>query len=183
MIRNYFKEEWLPLIFDKSDGINPEEKFKISNYGRILRIRDDKETLFDPYTMHGYFYFKVKKVEKGKFKTYYVHKLVAQHFLEQDKGTSVIHKDYNKKNNKIENLQWVTKKGQLVHQHKNPNYKTPKGFTKAKLTENDVRRLKKMLNNPNRRTRLKIIARQFGVSEMQLQRIKTGENWGHIPSL
>ena len=32
----------------------------------------------------------------------------------------------------------------------------------------------------SRKTRLKIIAKRFGVSEMQLHRIKTGENWGHV---
>jgi hypothetical protein len=27
---------------------------------------------------------------------------------------------------------------------------------------------------------LKILAKQYGVSTMTLQRIRTGENWGHI---
>jgi hypothetical protein len=46
-----------------------------------------------------------------------------------------------------------------------------------------VRRLKKILNDPNRRTRLKIIAKRFGVTTMQLRRIKTGENWSHVEAL
>ena len=41
-------------------------------------------------------------------------------------------------------------------------------------------RIKKMLANPNRKTRLRLIAKQFGISEMQLYRIKSGENWGHV---
>ena len=40
--------------------------------------------------------------------------------------------------------------------------------------------IKKLLANPNQRTRLKMIAKQFGVSEMQISRIKSGENWNHI---
>ena len=44
-----------------------------------------------------------------------------------------------------------------------------------KLTVNTVRRLKKKLLDPNRKTRYKILAKQFGVSEMQLHRIKTGD--------
>ena len=133
--------------------------------------------------MHGYLYFKVKKNEKGKYKTYYLHKLIAQHFLEQNNGIYVIHLDYDKLNNHIDNLKWVTKREKEIHQFTNPSYKKPVNLTSAKLSENDVRRIKKMLNNPNRRTRLKMIAKQFGVSTMQLQRIKTGENWGHIESL
>jgi hypothetical protein len=46
-----------------------------------------------------------------------------------------------------------------------------------------VRLIKKMINDPNRRTRLKIIAKRFGVTTMQLHRIKTGENWSDVPSL
>jgi len=40
--------------------------------------------------------------------------------------------------------------------------------------------LKKIINNPQRKTRLKIIAKQFGISEMQLYRIKRGENWASV---
>ena len=107
-----------------------------------------------------------------------MHKILAQHFLEQNDGVYVIHLDYDKLNNHIDNLKWVTKREKEIHQFSNPSYKRP-----AKLSENDVRRIKKMLNDPNRRTRLKMIAKRFGVSTMQLQRIKTGENWGHVPSL
>ena len=49
-----------------------------------------------------------------------------------------------------------------------------------KLTSSVVKIIKKRILNPNRKTRMKIIAKQFGISEMQLYRIKSGENWGHI---
>lgn len=181
MIRNFWNEEWKIVVFD--DYVHPNEHYKISNIGRLSRIKDGEEVIVEPYNMHGYLYFRVKKKQKGKFKSYYLHKLIAQHFLEQNDGIYVIHLDYDKLNNHIDNLKWATKREKEIHQFSNPNYKKPEKLTSAKLTENDVRRIKKMLKNPNRRTRLKIIAKQFGVSTMQLQRIKTGENWGHVPSL
>jgi hypothetical protein len=49
-----------------------------------------------------------------------------------------------------------------------------------KLTVTKVIHIKKLLAKPNRTTRLKMIAKQFGVSEMQISRIKSGENWSHI---
>jgi DNA invertase Pin-like site-specific DNA recombinase len=49
-----------------------------------------------------------------------------------------------------------------------------------KLTANKVKFIKKRLADPNRTIRLKMLAKQFGISEMQLYRIKRGENWGHI---
>ena len=49
-----------------------------------------------------------------------------------------------------------------------------------KLTSTKVIHLKKLLNDPNRKTRIKMLAKQFGISEMQVHRIKSGENWSHI---
>jgi DNA-binding Xre family transcriptional regulator len=49
-----------------------------------------------------------------------------------------------------------------------------------KLTSTQVIHIKKRLQDPKRKTRIKMLAKQFGVSEMQINRIRTGENWGHI---
>jgi predicted DNA binding protein len=49
-----------------------------------------------------------------------------------------------------------------------------------KLTSTQVMLLKKKIFDPNRKTRLKFLAKQFGISEMQLYRIKSGENWSHV---
>jgi hypothetical protein len=49
-----------------------------------------------------------------------------------------------------------------------------------KLTVTKVMHLKKLIFDPKRKTRLKMLAKQFGISEMQVSRIKSGENWGHI---
>ena len=49
-----------------------------------------------------------------------------------------------------------------------------------KLTVTKVMLIKKLLAKPDQKTRLKMIAKQFGVSEMQIRRIKSGENWSQI---
>ena len=68
----------------------------------------------------------------------------------------------------------------LYEEGKIKSQNTRKKMDGNKLTSTQVIRIKKMINDPNRKTRLKIIAKQFGISEMQLYRIKSGENWGHI---
>ena len=40
--------------------------------------------------------------------------------------------------------------------------------------------IKKKIFDPQRKTRMKIIAKRFGISEMQLYRIKSGENWSSV---
>lgn len=183
-IQDLRHEIWKSVRFNET--IHSEEKYYVSNFGRLVRLRNNENFLFNPYLMHGYAYFRVKKVTPKKFKTFYLHKVVAQHFLEQGDGLFVIHLDYDKLNNDIANLKWATKREKELHQWKNPVFieaKKNKSRSYAKLTENNVRLIKKMINDPNRRTRLKIIAKRFGVTTMQLQRIKTGENWGDVPSL
>jgi hypothetical protein len=47
---------------------------------------------------------------------HYVHVLVASHFLQKDKGeTQVNHKDYNRRNNHVDNLEWCTRAENIKH--------------------------------------------------------------------
>lgn len=179
MIRNYRNEKWKAVEFD--DGIAENEKFKVSNYGRVLSCKCEKEVLLKESFINGYQNIQLKQKRNGKTTSRYVHKLVAQHFLEQNDGVYVIHLNYDKTDNRVENLQWATKREKEVHQFSNPEYKNkPSKRTYSKLTETKVKLIKRKINDPNRRTRLKMIAKQFGISEMQLYRIKTGENWGSV---
>jgi hypothetical protein len=101
--------------------------------------------------------------------------------------------DRNRANDKVANLRWATKEEMLEHSKKSPyviaskkkqvqqlKKLREKKLDGNKLTMTQVMCLKKRLLNPNRKTRLKIIAKQYGVTTMTLHRIKTGENWGHI---
>lgn len=178
-IRDLWKEEWKPIIFD--DKISEKEKFKISSYGRVINCKTEKEYLRKVSYINGYENVSLRQKANGKLTSRYVHKLVAAHFLEKKEGDQyVIHLNYDKTDNIVSNLQWATKKEKEIHQFSNPKHKGVRRITNSKLTEGRVRMIKRKLNDPNRRTRLKMIAKQFGVSEMQLHRIKTGENWGWV---
>lgn len=185
MIRFYKEENWLEIMF----AVKPNKRYAVSNLGRILSFKEKMHhgKLLKGSLIQGYPSLKCRI--EGKEKTLYVHKLVAQYFLKRKDATEiyVIHKDFNKKNNKVENLAWADKDAMFAHQQKNPTvikarekqskYKPQSGH---KLTSTDVIRIKKKIWNPKRKTRLKLIASQFDISEMQLYRIKSGENWSHI---
>jgi len=182
MIKSY----WNEVKFGEGALKKP---YAISNYGRIISFIDNiKEgDQIKGGVLRGYPTLPLHPY--GKSKTYYIHKLVAELFIPKDSDDKqyVIHKDYNKSNNYIENLQWVTKSEMFAHQQSNPlvlearekqkGRKTQQGH---KLSATQVMLLKKKILDPNRKTRLKLIAKQFGISEMQLYRIKSGENWSHI---
>ena len=56
----------------------------------------------------------------GHAKQYYLHRIVAQHFLENPLGLpEVNHKDGNFYNNKMENLEWISKLGNMKHANEN----------------------------------------------------------------
>lgn len=163
-------------------------KYAVSNYGRIMSYREtfDDGNLLKGGLIGGYPILKVRP--KGKDKTYYVHRLVGHYFLKQKpEHEFVIHLDYDKTNNHISNLRWVTKREMEIHQQGSPNVKKARALRLLKkpqkghkLTSTQVMLLKKKIFDPNRKTRLKILAKQFGISEMQLYRIKSGENWSHV---
>ena len=186
MLRSYWNEEWNEIEFEEGAL---KKRYGISNYGRIISFTDSMEngSFIRGGKLRGYPTLPLRPF--GKSKTFYVHKLVAEYFLPKDADDQqyVIHLDYNKSNNYVENLKWADKDEMFAHQQKNPTVlearekqkgrKTQEGH---KLTATQVMRLKKKIFDPNRKTRLKLIAKQFGISEMQLYRIKSGENWGHI---
>ena len=99
-----------------------------------------------------------------------------------------MHLDYNRSNDDVNNLRWATKAEMMAHSRKSPRViQAKKNLIEhnlkadgRKLTTTKVMLIKKILARPEQKTRLKMIAKQFGVSEMQIRRIASGENWGHV---
>lgn len=185
--KQYWDETWENVKFD---GIHPGEKYEISNYGRIRRWNSkiNDWNFNKPANVNGYAYFSFRadpEIYKRRRVTKSIHRLVAEIFCEQssDEHDNVIHLDFNKWNNYHKNLKWVTRKELFEHSQASPNTKLAiekrKGeVTNSKLTETDVMRLKRKLQrgkNP-----LYKIAKEFGITHTQLNRIRRGENWGHI---
>ena len=60
----------------------------------------------------------------GREKRFYIHRLVAEMFIQNNKKyEEVNHIDGNKKNNKVENLEWCTSKENKQHAHRLGLYK------------------------------------------------------------
>ena len=68
-------------------------------------------------------YYKVQLWVNKKQKMCLVHRLIAQTFIPNPKNLPQInHKDGNKRNNNIDNLEWVTDKENKAHGYKNGFY-------------------------------------------------------------
>jgi len=182
MYRSYLPEEWKMIEFD--ENIAEHEVYAISTHGRIKSYKVDRENgmVIKQSSFGGYKRIPLKQ-KTNRRTARYTHKLVAETFIERTSEDQkyVIHLDYNKHNNNVWNLRWATKEEVEAHQKNNPMYRSAsKRITYSKLTPGRVKMIKRIINDPNRKTRMKIIAKQFGVSVQQLYRIKWGENWGHV---
>lgn len=86
--------------------VNGYTRYEVSNMGRVRNIHT-KELKAIRQTKTGYFITDLK--ENGKKKTSYIHRLVAEAFIPNPNGLpQVNHKDENKKNNAVGNLEWCT---------------------------------------------------------------------------
>jgi len=79
-----------------------ENEYMISNLGRVAKILKPNDD--------GKGYLKIGLSKKGnKYKTPRIHQLIAQAFIPNKNNYSIInHKDGNKRNNNISNLEWCT---------------------------------------------------------------------------
>ena len=189
-IRFYFNEEYKEFTLHATQ----KGRYAVTNFGRIISFKEDihEGRILNGGFADGYKVLRFQTRIDGalKYKTVFFYKVVAEHFLTKtsENQTYVLHLDYVRDNDDIRNLKWATREEMIAHGNKSPHVKVArlkliehnKKSDGAKLTSTSVMRIKKMLQDPNRKTRIKMIAKQFGVSEMQIFRIQSGENWGHI---
>jgi len=183
-IKNKFNEVWKDY-YGKSEvhQWKDSQKFRVSNYGRVISLRSGEPYLLKLGRISEFPVVSGISCKDGKSRSFYVHHAVAELFLptKQPDQDRIIHIDFDKENNVYSNLKWANKTEWWAQQDKNPKVIAAKvRRTYSKLTEAKVAIIKRKLFDPNRKTRLKMLAKQYGVSEMQLHRIKTGENWGSV---
>lgn len=108
---NEIIEEWRPI--EGYEGL-----YEVSDLGRIKSLGNDKtrkEKILRQVKMkNGYLIVNLYK--NGKLKTCKVHRLVANAFLENPNSyICVNHKDENKENNFVDNLEWCDHKYNINH--------------------------------------------------------------------
>lgn len=81
-----------------------ESLYWVSNFGRV---KNKKRFMTNTINLDGYYVVNLSKC--GKTKTFVVHRLVAKTFIPNpDNLPQVNHKDENKLNNIVSNLEWCT---------------------------------------------------------------------------
>ena len=100
---NMTEEIWCPIK-------GYENIYEVSDQGRVKSLKFGKERILKPLrTQKGY--LRVSLCKNGEHKMYMVHRLVAQTFIPNpDNLPEVNHKDEDKTNNSVQNLEWCSSK-------------------------------------------------------------------------
>lgn len=153
-------------------------RYAITNLGRTISFTDDVNTgrLLKSANLGGYPGISFRIGDENR--SINIHRLVAQEFVKQPskKHKKVIHLNFKKDDNHYKNLKWVTVEQQFAHDKQNPNYADRGG--NFKLNAVKVKEIKTSLQKG--KFTLRQIAKKYKVSDMQIYRIRTGENWSHI---
>lgn len=104
-------EEWKEVIVD-----NENTNYEVSNLGNVKNKTTNK--ILKPSVKSGYFNLSLSLNNKFR-KTLRVHRLVATAFIPNSENKyTVNHKDHNRLNNNVENLEWATTIEQNQHRRK-----------------------------------------------------------------
>ena len=92
------------------DIVGYEGLYQVSDKGRVRSLKFGKERILRS-RRDGCGYLQVILCKNGEMKTFRIHRIVAQAFiLNPNNLPEVNHKDENKINNSVENLEWCDRK-------------------------------------------------------------------------
>ncbi len=114
----------------------------------------------------------------GKTRT--VHRVIVMAFIPAVVGKDFVnHKDGNKQNNSVENLEWCTREENMKHAYSHGLKKPPKGEAngRAKLSYEDVQFIKENYKRGDREYGAKALAKKFNVAHQTICAVVSGQNW------
>lgn len=124
----------------------------------------------------GYFHVRLRLGENDRQKIH-VHRIVALAFLAEDPLRNCInHLDFNRKNNRPDNLEWVTRGDNIRYSVRHRRHCFGERTANSKLTEEDVRLLRSAYSTQLRDA----IALSRGAKARYVRAVARGTNWTYI---
>jgi len=166
-------EQWIEIL-------GYEGLYRVGNHGHIESCWTGKwERLKPKLDTHGYHH--VDLYLDGKRTAQRIHRLVAQAFLPNpEEKPEINHKDGNKINNAVTNLEWATSSENNMHAFRVLGRQTPRGeqHGSAKLTADDVKQIRRLYATGNYTQQE--LGNTFGVRQGEVSHIVRRKNWVHI---
>lgn len=166
---------------EKWKRIEGFSRYRVSDKGRVLNVWTDKILKINTKPK----YSQVGLVnDEGITKCLLVHRLVAQAFIPNpDNKPTVNHKNGDKHDNDVDNLEWATQQENVNHAFETglKNFgNTPRGSKHgtAKLTDIDIMYIRKRVANGESQNSL---AKEYQLTIGAVNQIIQGTTWGHLP--
>lgn len=169
-------ENWRPVV-------GYEGWYEVSDQGRVRRIAQGPSTrpgriLRQADNGRGYLALSLSRNHRTR--RCLVHRLVLAAFVgPAPAGHECNHKDGDKTNNHLSNLEWLTSSGNRIHALATGLLVSAKGERAggAKLTAEQVQEIRRLKGiEPTR-----IIAIRFRISAGYVRRLQRGLTWTHLP--
>lgn len=170
--------EWRTLVYQG----NVYEKFEASTDGHIRNVKTG--TVYKEFVnKNGYCQVAVSLGSRKSIKVFKVHKAIAETFIPNlDEKPQVNHKDGNKLNNNVDNLEWMTNAENTQHAFDTGLAKAKFGTENpsAKLTEEDVKYIRENYIPYSKEYGSRALGRKFGVDHIQILRVINGATYVNV---
>jgi len=167
-----------PEVFKDIPGY--EGVYKISSHGRVWSCPNSAHNgkFLRPGLGNGYLTVSLHKDKRGK--SHYIHRLIAEAFVDGDKTLTVNHIDGDRENNNTDNLEWVTHAQNIQHAYDIGLEKSNVGETvwTAKLNEKKVVQMRDIRRK--RGYTYKHLGSMFGVAPNTASLICRRRIWRHV---
>ncbi len=173
------QEIWKPI--PGYEGI-----YAVSNQGRVMRLltrtNGKAGNILSPQR-NTYGYRHVNLYKSGHHKCVVVHRLVMEAFVGKcPDGIQVNHKNGDKSDNRLENLEYVTPQENSIHAYqvlgRKPVHNRGEAAGGAKLTESQVLQIRSEYDGKH--GSYSKLARKFGVDNKTVSSIINRKYWTHI---
>lgn len=151
--------------------------YQVSNIGNVKSLRNNKILKFLYRRKEAY--ASVILCDDKKRKQFTVHRLVCVAFLlNPENKEQVNHKNGIKNDNRLENLEWVTRSENIIHAFNIGLKKIKKGQNHGMSKINEIQA--KEIKYTHFDISLKEIGKIYGIKASQVCKIKKGQLWSHI---
>lgn len=148
-------------------------KYQVNELGEVRSVKYKNPRILK-HELVGRGYPVVCLCNHGSVNHVYIHHLVANAFLTKPEDKQIInHKDGNKLNNQVSNLEYVSYSENNQHAYDTGLHGRGEKHYNAKLSESDVKQIKK----EGKRNTYQDIADKYNVSKATVRDILIGKTW------